>query len=530
MADVWLGPGLRVRRDETRPEWVIVAPAVAGVLAVVAGLVGFRGVDLPAQLYRVVMFHHHGFTLWDSQWYGGHFTLDYSVLFPPVAGTIGVHATEILAAAAAALAFDRLVVGHFGRAARLGSLAFAVGTVVQVAIGQLPFLLGEALALAALWAATRERRWTAVALALAASLASPLAGAFLILGAAAWLLTSWPERRWELGGFIAAAAVPVVALTVLFPGAGRFPFPTVNFVAQSAVFVAALVLVPRRERTVRIGVALYLGAFAVSFFLPSAMGGNIERLGETLGVPLALCALWPLRRVLLAGLMIPLAIMDWGPALNALLAPARADASTTAAYYAPMVDYVKAHDVPAGRLEVVPTKFHWESDYVAPELPLARGWERQLDTADNALFYTQGALTASSYYGWLLDNGVRFVALPDAQLDYAATAEGRLVRSGVPGLTLAWQGAHWSLYSVAGSAGLVEGPARLVSIDGDQLQLDVAAPGTIHVKERYSARWSVADEAGCTHQDPGGWLAIQALRPGPMRVQLKLVGASSDAC
>ena len=90
-------------------------------------------------------------------------------------------------------------------------------------------------------------------------------------------------------------------------------------------------------------------------------------------------------------------------------------------------------DGPLGRVEVVPTALHWEAVYVALRFPLARGWERQLDTANNPIFYDPGRLTPRSYRAWLLDNGVRFVALSDARLDYAAYGEAYLVRRGVPG-------------------------------------------------------------------------------------------------
>lgn len=85
---------------------------------------------------------------------------------------------------------------------------------------------------------------------------------------------------------------------------------------------------------------------------------------------------------------------------------------------------------------------HWEAAYAAPEVRLARGWERQLDTADNSIFYTPGALQPDSYGAWLVDNGVRYVALPDVALDFAAEAEGRLVGAGLTGLHPAWSDQH----------------------------------------------------------------------------------------
>jgi len=205
-------------------------PLLATSLAVLGLAVGWRGVDLPAQIYRVTLFHNEGFTLWDTGWYGGHWTLDYSVLFPPIGGMIGVGLTGVASAALAALAFDRLVIGHFGPTARVGSFAFALGTIVQLSIGQLPFLLGEALGLAACWAASRRRWGVALGLAIATSLASPLAGAFLGLAGLAWLISRWPAQRVGLGGLIAGAAVPVVILELLFPGQGFFPFPAADFV------------------------------------------------------------------------------------------------------------------------------------------------------------------------------------------------------------------------------------------------------------------------------------------------------------
>ena len=111
------------------------------------------------------------------------------------------------------------------------------------------------------------------------------------------------------------------------------------------------------------------------------------------------------------------------------------------------------------RVEVPPTAHHWESAYVAPKFDLARGWERQLDIAYDPLFYQAGPLTASEYRTWLLANGVSFVALADAPLDYAATAEARLLRSGeVQGLRAVWHTASWQLWRVIGSQGALRLP------------------------------------------------------------------------
>jgi len=271
-----------------RPWPSLRAPLVAAALAVGATLASLRGVDLPAQLYRVSLFHRVGLTLWDSDWYGGHWTLNYSVLFPPVAGVLGVAITEMLSAAAAALAFDRLVTGHVGRGARVGSLLFAVGTLAQVAIGQLPFLLGEALALGACWAATRGRWPAAWSLGTATALASPLAGGFLALAALAWSLSARPDRRLRPAALL-IAGIPMIGLSAVFPGQGTMPFPLLDSVWLLVLFSAVLVALPPDERTLRTGLCLYLGAVALSYLLATPVGGNISRLGECLGAPLLVC-------------------------------------------------------------------------------------------------------------------------------------------------------------------------------------------------------------------------------------------------
>ena len=49
------------------------------------------------------------------------------------------------------------------------------------------------------------------------------------------------------------------------------------------------------------------------------------------------------------------------------------------------------------RVEIPFTDNHWESRWVAPHVPLARGWERQLDRERNALFYDGRPLTPARY-------------------------------------------------------------------------------------------------------------------------------------
>jgi hypothetical protein len=492
--------------------------ALAASLALLAALLQWRGVDLAAAVYRVGLFRREGLTLWDSQWYGGHWTLGYSVLFPPVAALLGLKATGALSAAAAAVAFDRLSVARLGPASRAGTAVFAVGTLAQVAIGQLPFLLGEALALGALWAVSRGRWSSAVGLAVAAAGASPLAGAFLGLALAAWLLASWPAQRGRIALAGAGALGPVCLLAIAFPGQGPMPFPAGKFVWMLVVYGALVAAIPPHRRTLRVGAGLYVLAIAASFLVPTALGGNISRLGACAGAPLAACLARVDRRWALAALVVPLALLQWSPALGAFTSGD--DPSAHAAYFRPLTAFLDRHAVPAGRVEVVPTGLHWEAAFVAPHVPLARGWERQLDTAENPLFYSERPLTAARYHRWLIANGVRFVALPDAPLDYAALQEARIVRRGAPWLRPVWRTAHWRVFAVSGSSGMVSGPGRLVSLSGSRVDLEARLPGRMLVRVRYTPGWSVAEGRGRVGRAPGGWTFVRAVAAGPLRLSL----------
>ncbi len=505
--------------------WAAIVAAALAALAVAAGL---RGVDLPAAIYRVDLFHRAGLALWDSQWYGGHWTLDYSVLFPAVGGTFGITLTEVLSAAGAAWLFDRLVTTHFGTQARAGSLLFAVGTLAQVAIGQLPYLLGEALALAALWAFSRRRHPASLALALGASLASPLAGAFLCLAAAACLLSSWPRRRLSYLGLGAAAVLAALALALVFRGEGPMPFPALDFVALFAVFTAGVLAIPSSQRSLRIATVLYLGAIVASFAVPTAVGGNVSRLGECIGAPLLTCVLWPQRRRLLALVALPMVLLQWGPAVGTVIRNAK-DPSVNAAYFQPVLAFLAAHATPEGRVEGVPTALHWEAAYLAPTIPLARGWERQLDTANNPLFY-DGTLNAATYRAWLLNNGVRYVVLPDVPLDYAATAEGRLLRTGVPGVPQVWRTAHWRVYALSGAPGMLTGEGRITALGRATVAIHVQSPGTLILRVRYSEYWTSFPGQACLAEATGGWIAIRALAAGDLTLQLRFPSSGNDTC
>ncbi len=521
----------------------LAAPLLAAALVALGRLLGWRGVDMPAQVYRVTEMRAHGFSVWDSQWYGGHWTLSYSVLYPALPAVAGVATVSVASAALAALGFERLsgflvdTGGCSSGAARAATVVFAAGTVVQSAIGQLPFLTGEAFGLWACWAASRRRWLAAATLALGASLSSPLAGAFVALAMGAWVLSRWrsPEG-WGLPaaatGVAAAAVAPVVATAVLFPGDGPMPYPVIDYAWEMAVAAGVAVLAGRRRRAVRAGALLFAAVATAAVVVASPLGGNVGRIEDVLALPLAVAFAWQRRRLVLGAVAVPLVLSAWGPAWGAITSDP-GQPSAQRAFFAPLIAALRRAEAggPAGRVEVVPTALHWEAAYVAPVLPLARGWERQLDERDNPLFYRRGAaLTAASYRAWLVDNGVRFVALPNAPLDFAGKAEGRLVRRGVPGLRLLWGSRHWTLYAVEGGGGIVSPPGRLLSAPGTRLVARAAGPGPLLIRVRYSPRWRLLSGPGCVGEAPGSWVEVEVPRAETVTLHLSPLGPGGPRC
>jgi hypothetical protein len=514
------------------------APLLAALVVTVGRLLGWRGVDFAAQVYRVDNFRAQGLSLWDFQWYAGNWTLDYSFAYPALAATLGVGPLAVLSAAAAAWAFDRLVRQSFGAGAKVASLVFALGTAVQSAIGQLPFLSGEAFGLAACLAASRRKWVLSAVLALGATLNSPLAGAFVALTMAGWAIAQvrpQPSERFERSTAFGAAAVafaalgPIVAAAALFPGTGSMPYPFVDYVWEMAVAAGICVAAWRTHPAIRNTSALLIVAATACVLVPSPIGGNIGRIEDIAALPLAVALLWDHRRLLMPFAAVPLMLSQWVPAWGAITSSA-SQPSTQRAYFRPLVDALARLGATGsgGRVEVVPTHFHWEAAYVAPTVAITRGWERQLDLADNPIFYDRGDLDAKSYRAWLLDTGTSFVALADAPLDSAGVAEGRLVASGsVPGLDLVWRSAHWRLYAVAGSDGIVARPAYLVSATDSRLVVDTPVEGAVLIRVRFTDDWTLSG-AGCVAESNGPWILVRAPGPEQFSLSLSLLGGEQE--
>jgi hypothetical protein len=519
MSSIASQPSWTARRAAAWPAWPL-----AALLAVAYLLAAPSSADLAAQDYRANL----GLVLWDNGWYGGHHMPGYSVLFPPLAALLGPRVVGALSAVAAAWLFEQLVRDSDG--ARVASLWFAVGTITTLISGRLTFALGIAIALGAVLAAARGRTAWACVLAALASLASPVAGAFVGLAAAAWWLD---RRRWWPVALAACALAPAAALAVAFPEGGSFPFVPSSFWPALAAALAVLLALPRDARVLRIGAGLYALAMIASFAFSTPMGGNVVRLGALFAGPMLAAVLWRRNRRVLALLALPLLYWQWVAPVDDW-ARSAGDASVHKRYYAGLLGFLKTREGGPFRLEIPFTDNHWEARWVAPHVPLARGWERQVDRARNGLFYDGRPITAARYRRWLDDNAVRFVALADAPIDYSAAREAQLVRDGLPYLRPVWRDAHWRVYEVTGARPLARGAAVATAVGDESVRLRASRAGDVDLRVRFTPYWRVAEGRGCVSRGPDGWTRVRVDGPGVVvlrtRFALSRVGATSARC
>jgi hypothetical protein len=474
--------------------------------------------DMAGHTFRTWLFERDGPAVWNAQWYGGHHVLGYSLLFAPFASLFGPALPGVVAAVAATAAFVPLARGADVSPARATAATwlFAAGMAANVTIGRMPFALGLAFAVIAWLCADRGKHVASAALALAAVWASPVAGAFLLLAAVAK----------AAGGGRAAAikpaawlAVPVLLggglMVALFPEGGPDRFVASAFWPMFGVSLAAAALLAPRYRQVRAGAALQVLVLVAAFVLPTTFGQNALRLAVLLGPPLLiLAARERAPRIALVACGIVLVYLQWLPAVRAV-DEAAGDPSTQASFYTGARAFLAKEAQPGERVEVAFTKNHWEAARLATEVPLARGWERQLDQKVNPVFYDDRRFTTERYQWWLKRNAVKWVALPAAPLDYSARLEARLLQSDPGFLRLAYSSPQWRIWEVKDASPPASGGARVVAAGPEGF--DVVTDHRTVVRQRYTPYWQAT--GGCVRPAPGGWTEVDP--HGPARVKVR---------
>lgn len=509
-----------------------IVAAVAVALGIAFLLAPPMGTDLSAQVARADFVRAFGATPMDFRWYGGTNQYGYSLVSPVLMALAGPRVLGTLAAIASGVLFVVLLARTGARRPLLGGVLGVLCFFGNLASGRMTYALGVAFGLGALVALTTRsdagvasdsgtypmpvprRGWWIVAIgaAVLASATSPVAGLFLGLVGVALVAAG----RWRDGIAIAiASAVPLGVTSILFGEGGRMNIGWSDAVRAIVASLAVAALV--RSRTIRIGASLSAAGVLLALAVHTPVGLNATRLATMFALPvLAAYATvprivtgralgWVLATVLIALVAVspPVVVGDVADAGNPTAAPE---------YFAPLLARL-AEAGPIGRIEIPPTRDYWEAAYAVRGVPLARGWLRQVDIARNPLFF-DGRLSAERYRAWLVDNGVSFVAVPDAALSWVGRAEARIVEAGPAYLSLVWRGPHWRLYRVADDPSIVD--ARLVASTGDRVVFDVDRPGDVLVRVRWSRTLRVTSTSGATvcPRASGRWISVPVPAPG----------------
>jgi hypothetical protein len=355
-----------------------------------------------------------------------------------------------------------------------------------------------------------------------------VAGLFTGLGGLAYAVGNREDRRARRQGAAIAglALAPPLFLGLAFPEGGWAPFPFTAYLPIPIFCVACLVLLPRTERVLRAGAVLYALGATVAVSAETQIGGTAPRLGMLFGGPLLLCVAWDRLRsatprllaVAVAGFAL-LGYWQWTSAIRDI-DKALHDPAAGADYFEPLRQFL--YTLPDQRRFEIPfTSSRWENAEVAPLVPLARGWLRQLDTGRNPVFY-RGDLNRLTYASWLVENAVRYVALPSAKPDKSSYGERALIEKGLPYLRLRWKSDDWRVYEVLLPAPIVipQGNASILleQLDSDEVLLDVKRPGDALVRVRWTPYWFAA--GGCVER-AGEWTRVIAHERGFMRLSTR---------
>jgi hypothetical protein len=501
------------------------AAAIALVVGLLIVVLGPPPGDLPAHLYRTELVED-GVLVWDTFWYAGHYPLfTYSLLYYFPAALVGNDVVALVSVVAAAALFASLAEREWGEAARWPARAFAVVACGPLFTGTYPYAAGVAAALGSLKALQLGRRWTAVGLAVLTLGLSPLAFLFLCLAVVAAFLARRPRfdgTTLVIGGSLLLLGLVQGALLLLYPEEAEYPFfrieELVSVILLSAA-CAALAVRAERGRVLAAIFGLWTLAAVVAFAVPSPIGENVTRLrGIVLPLALLAAALAAYRPRWLAGVAVVGALAyTLVPYVGAALH--RTDTrSADKAFWQPALDFLAERRRPDERVEVVPTGDHWEA-YWLPRagVPLARGWYRQLDIAQNPLFYEE-PLEPEPYRAWLDQLGVRWVLLPDTQLGRVGEErEAELLRSGAAGLREVARAGDVTIYEVPDAVPTLTGPgeARLTALDHDRVEGEVGAPGRYRLAVRWTPTWRVESGDVCVEEAPDGMTEVVARGAGP---------------
>ncbi|MEV1082145.1 hypothetical protein AB0I98_28480 [Streptomyces sp. NPDC050211] len=500
-------------RRRTPPVPLITTCATLPLYGIWATLLATGGGDLAAQYAWAGFAARHPGTPYALFWYAGTHTANYSVLSPPLMALLGVRTISVLSGVAATWLLSALLTRTLVRSPLWPSLLGALGVWTNVASGRTTFALGLAFGLAALLAvADRAHLKTAALAASLATLASPVAGLFLLVAAAGYGL----NRRYAKSLALALPPVLLVAsTTLLFPFEGEQPMSAIRLALPLLMSAVVAWAAPREWRVVRAGAGVYAIGAVLTWLIPSPVGMNVERLALHFAPTVLLAALLHTSRRRTVALSAALAVsVHWCVLPTALDLRVTTPVPAWAGHTTGVRTELTRLGATRARIEVPPARDHREAILFAPHIQQMRGWNRQLDVERGRLFYDDH-LDASRYRAWLHHWAITYVVLPRAAPEPHSVAESALIPRARKWLRPVWHDADWQIYRVTDPTPLATPPAQVLRADEAVVHLKLPRAATITVRVAYSP-WLRAE--GACVRERAGWTELTAPRAGVYRL------------
>ncbi len=420
-----------------------------------------------------------GLTYWFDWFSGGTTPGSYSVLTPQLAALVG---SELLCAlSAVAVSLVATVAVRRTSHPVLAAWVVTYAAVANLWSGRVPFLFGAAIAVVAIIALRAGRTLVATVLTIASILASPVSGAFVLLGLSGTFITT-RTKQWRPPIAIVAgvAAAAMIAVAVVFGTPGPQPFS--GWLMLQLLGLLVLLWVAKPDDHVRTTIAWSALAVLVVFAIPNGMGSNLARF-VWFCLPVVVLATTRRRPWVATLLVLPAMLAGASGTVNDLRNATLPVSSVE--YYTPLADRLdRLPDLDNHRVEVVNHGAHAGYDALLDHAMLARGWETQEDSALNSAL-KDDPLDPVTYKLWLDNNAVAYVALPAAPV--GTYPEYDLVRNRTPDyLQQIWRTDHWRLFRVADPTPIVAAPARIVAHTQSTLTVTVPCSCRVDVRVRYS--------------------------------------------
>jgi hypothetical protein len=458
--------------------WVL-APTLFSIMNATAFLIVRPGVnDLWAARARASAASHGvGLTYWFS-WFGGGSTPgNYSVVTPYLSALLTAELVGALSAVAITLLCAVLLRDTTHGLAATAVAAVAAG--INLWSGRIPFLLGTALAVAALIAIKNQRRVLAGLATVVSIASSPVSGAFLALGLVGSFVATKSHRAIS-ATTLATIVVSLGIVGIVFgaPGPQRFSWE----LCGRSIAALLLFLLARPPNYLRVVIWLSVATALTMAVVPNGMGSNFGRM-IWFCLPVAVVATSG-RRVWIP-LLVVCPVLLSGANLTVSDLRHASDRVASVSYYTPLANELdRISGLTTYRLEVVAQGAHAAYDALLGHAMLARGWETQEDNALNRTVKSS-TLDATLYKIWLDNNSVGYVALPRSKAEtypeYALVASATL-----PYLREVWHSDDWSLYRVSDPTPIIAEPQAILAYSQSKLTIRTPCACQFSIRIRYS--------------------------------------------